>query len=564
MPFWKRRHGRRRELPGASNATAKQATVDYRLLFEVIPARCLVLDPNLHVVTASDSYLEATMKCRDDITGRYVFDVYPQNPSDPSADGAHSMEASLDYVLQHRKTYAQAVQRYDVRNADGEFETKYWSSLIGPVLDPNTGDLVNIIIRVEDVTELVIARDRDPSAKREEETLRRMEWEVLQRAEQVQKQAHELEKMNGDLTEARDKAVDASNSKSTFVATISHELRTPLTGIVGFNDLLSATPLSDDQAHLVNMIGDSARVLHTLVNDLLDMTRLDAGKVVLEHTPFLVGKVVRKCERLLQGQAKLKSLSLHVDIEDDVPPMVRGDPNRLRQILTNLLNNAIKFTDSGSVTLTVSRIKGDDSEDRVIRVRFKIADSGIGIAHENLEGLFDPFFQVDSSDTRSVVGQGSVFWVDLPFDAVDPAGESIAADAPEVSADKSLNAEKAILVVDDNAIIRRLVSRQLSKLGYRNVLEACNGEEAVSTFEASGPVDLVLMDCQMPELDGCGATMALRNMESRSDRPHVPVVAMTASAMHRDRELCFSAGMNDMLTKPFTMADLASVLHRWL
>ncbi|CEP00802.1 Histidine kinase [Plasmodiophora brassicae] len=599
MPFWRRRTCRQTKTPSDGDGAGKSPALDYRLLFEMIPARCVVLDPNLNILAMTDAYLDATMRRREDITGRHLFDVFPDNPSDQSADGVRSLRASLNSVLQRRETYAQAVQKYDIRNADGVFETRYWSNLMRPVLDPKTGDVISIIVRIEDVTELVVARDRDASSEREEERIRRMEWEVLQRAEQVQKQADELERMNGELTEARDKAVEASNSKSTFVATISHELRTPLTGIVGFTDLLSATPLSEDQAHLVDLIGDSARVLHALVNDLLDMSKLESGTVVLEHTPFQIGEVVRKCEHLLQGQARLKSLPLRVDIDDDVPVLVRGDPNRLRQILTNLLNNAIKFTDSNiGVSLTVSRRKAQaqDPDDHVVHIRFQVADAGIGIAQRDLPGLFEPFFQVDSSDTRryggtglglpivktlvdlmkgrigvqSVIGQGSTFWVDLPFCIVQQDGQADGAGALEYAGPRSAdaitpNAEKSILVVDDNAIIRRLVSRQLSRLGYRNVLLACNGKEALTTFETSRPVDIILMDCQMPELDGCGATMALREIESRSaGNPPIRIIAMTASAMHRDREMCLRAGMNDMLAKPFTVAELASMLQKWI
>ncbi|XXQ36371.1 Histidine kinase [Plasmodiophora brassicae] len=588
-------------MPCVGKAAAEPATVDYHLIFQAIPTQCVVLDLELRIVAASDAYLEATMTRKENITGRYLFDVFPDNPSDPSADGVRNLRASLKYVLEHRKSHALAVQKFDVRNADGLFETKYWSGVSCPVLDPNTGGLVNIIIRIEDVTELIVARGRESSFEQEkrrrvgaEETIRRMECEVLQRAEQVQQQALEMEKMNAELTEARDKAIEASNSKSTLVATISHELRTPLTGIVGFTDLLSATPLSDDQTDLLNLIGDSARVLHTLVNDLLDVSKLEAGKVVLEQAPFLIRKVVSKCQHLLQGQAQLKSLPFRVMIDDDVPVLVRGDSNRLRQVLTNLLNNAIKFTDAGGVTLNVSRVKARDAGDQTVRIRFQIADSGIGIDQQDLASLFTPFFQVDSSDTRryggtglglhivktliemmnghigvqSVVDQGSVFCVDIPFGVVDHVGEAGRTSVPNPgpTCDGTMpTAGTRVLVVDDNEIILRLVSRQLFTLGCRRVLLACNGKEAVSKFETSGPVDLILMDCQMPELDGCGATIALRNIESRSGNPFpVPIIAMTASAMYRDREMCLRAGMNDVLAKPFTVADLASVLHKWL
>ncbi|CEP00812.1 Histidine kinase [Plasmodiophora brassicae] len=589
--------------PRVGSADQTAPPVDYRLIFETLPALCIVLNTELRIVAATDAYLEATMTRRDDIAGRGIFDVFPENPDDPTTSGSlHNLRSSLQYVVKHRAPHVLAAHQYDVRKPGGEFETRYWSPLSCPVLDPTTGDLVYIIHRVEDVTELLLARDRGTNLEKErqrrfgaEETVRRMEWEVLQRAEQVQQQARELSEMNAQLAVARDKAIQASNVKSAFVAMVSHELRTPLTGIIGFTDLLMATPLSDDQTDLVNLIGDSARVLLSLVNDILDISKLEAGNVVLEQVPFHVADVVRNSQRLFEGQAQMKSLQLSVTIDDDVPELVRGDPYRLRQILLNLISNAIKFTDTGGVTVNVGRNDEQGRDETIVRVRFEIVDTGIGIIESHLARLCEPFSQFDSSDTRryggtglglnivrtlvdlmggqigvqSVIGQGSVFWVVLPFGVVDSTSDATVTDDvldPRWCSELGsvINTEKVILVVDDNAVIRRLVSRQLSNLGYEHVLIACDGQEALLQFDASGPVDLILMDCQMPDLDGCGATRAMRNIESRSGNPPVPIIAMTASAMHRDREMCLQAGMNDMLTKPFTVADLAAMLQKWL
>ncbi|CEO96518.1 Histidine kinase [Plasmodiophora brassicae] len=585
------------------------APVDFRLVFEALPAMCLVLDPNLYIVASSDAYLEATMTRREEIAGRHMFDVFPDNPSDPSATGVHNLGSSLEHVLKHRTAHAMAVQRYPVRSPGGGFQLRYWSPVNSPVLDPGTQDLKYIIHRVEDVTELVAARDRDACLEVErerrvgaEDAVRRMEWEVVQRARQVQRQAQELEKMNTELVEARDQAIrasTASNVKSAFVATVSHELRTPLTGIIGFTDLLTATPLSGDQDKLVDQISDSARVLLALVNDILDMSKLEAGKLVPEHIPFQVRHVVQSCERLLQEPANLKSLQLRVAVDDHVPALVLGDPRRLRQILANLLSNAIKFTPTGGVTLRVGRAdRPDRSDGGVVRTRFEVIDSGIGIADSHMTRLFEPFSQVDSSDTRiyggtglglhivkslvelmngqigvnSTLGQGSIFWVEVPFGVVDQAGDGVAATGAVepgagFGAGKAAKAgEKVILVVDDSSVIRQLVPRQLSTLGYRNVHLAINGQDALSKFKALGSVDLILMDCQMPELDGYGATVALREIESRSasNVTAVPVIAMTASAMHDEREMCLRSGMNDILAKPFTQKELASTLDKWL
>ncbi|CEP01690.1 hypothetical protein PBRA_008632 [Plasmodiophora brassicae] len=518
-----------------------------------------------------------------------------------------------------RGPHSLAVQKVDIRKPDGSVETRYWSPLNSPVMDPVTDEIIYIIVRAEDVTELAVARER--AARLEEESRRRKEEDerldglavLIERAKNSQLQAQLMNRMYEDVAVARDRAVEASNAKSAFVATISHELRTPLSGIIGFNDLLGATSLSGDQAALVDMIGESARMLLALVNDILDVSKLEAGKMVLESIPFRLRHVVQNCERLLHEQAERKGLHLRVAVDSDVPDLVRGDPNRFLQILINLTNNAIKFTSAGGVTLHVGRAiepAGTDGTPEanvcgnVVRACFEVIDTGIGIAESNMDRLFQAFSQVDSSDTRkfggtglglhifrtlvelmrgqigvqSAVGQGSVFWFVLPLvvDESEGATEEEVVESDDSQPGRATSSaagsragvpitEQVILVVDDNSMIRQLVTRQLSNLGYRNVLLACDGRQAIRKFETSGPIDLILMDCMMPELDGRDAAKALREIESRYRRPpYVPIVAMTASAMHGDREACLLAGMNDCLTKPFTLKELAAMLHKWL
>ncbi|XXQ35723.1 Histidine kinase [Plasmodiophora brassicae] len=617
MALWTRLRRRHRQAGGnllSTSDTTQPAPPDFRLVFGAFPTICLLVDvPHLRIVEASNAYLQATLSRREDLLGRSILDVLPDDPDNPSASMRRNMHCSLGAAQTIRGPHSLAVQKVDIRKPDGSVETRYWSPLNSPVIDPVTDEIIYIIVRAEDVTEVVVTRER--AARVEEENRRRREdderlgglEDVIQSAKNVQLQSQMMNRLYGDVVVARDKAVEASNAKSAFVATISHELRTPLSGIIGFNDLLGATSLSSDQAALVTMIGESARILLALVNDILDVSKLEAGKMVLESIPFNLRHVVQNCERLLHEQAERKGLLLRAVVDSDVPDLVRGDPNRFLQIMMNLTNNAIKFTSAGGVTLHVGRAiepagtdgMSEDARGNVVRARFEVIDTGIGIAESNMGRLFQPFSQVDSSDTRkfggtglglhivrtlvelmkgqigvqSAVGQGSVFWFVIPLEVVDELEEEVVeSEGSELCRAKSSAAgsdvaiaEKVILVVDDNSMIRQLVTRQLSNLGYRNVLLACDGREAIKKFETSGPIDIILMDCMMPELDGRDAAKALREIESRYRRPpYVPIVAMTASAMHGDREACLLAGMNDCLTKPFTLKELAAMLHKWL
>ncbi|CEO95258.1 Histidine kinase [Plasmodiophora brassicae] len=588
MPSLRRPPHDRRAAPRKATAAPAAAPVDFRLFFDALPALACVLDPDLRIVAASDAYAEAAMRPKADIVGRHIFDAFPDDPSDPSADGVRNLHASLAFVIKHRKPHAMAVQKYGVEDADGNFETRYWNAVNSPVLDPSTGALVYIIHRPEDVTDLVHARDRGARLQEErgrrvgaEHAIRHMEGELQRQADQLEHQSREMEMMDAELAFARDSANEASHIQSSSIASIRRELGGPLTGIIGFSDLLSATPMSSDQVDIVRMISDSARILFALINDVLDVSQLEPGKIAIEKATFSVGSVVLACERLLRGQAHMKSLQLDVIIDGSVPALVRGDPNRLRQILTTLLYNAVKFTDTGGVTLSVNRAFERDRRDKdVIRIRFEVEDSGTGIAESHLAGLFEPLslscgpclsivrtlveLMNGQVGVESAVGRGSVFWVDIPFSVVEQGSEA-AAEAPiQRQIKTALKEQPVVLVVDGCSMIRRLVYQQLSQLGCGNVLTACNGKEALSKLETSGPVDLVLMECQLPDLDGCAAAIALREFESARGIAPVPVVVMTDSVLRRDHDTCLEAGMNDVLTKPFTLAELGSMLQKWL
>jgi signal transduction histidine kinase/ActR/RegA family two-component response regulator len=395
----------------------------------------------------------------------------------------------------------------------------------------------------------------------------------------------ELEEANRNLVVTRDRAIEASNLKSAFVANMSHELRTPLAGIIGASQLLGTADGVASQKEILKILEDSAKSLLSIVDEILDLAKLEAGKMAVEREPFNPIFVVQDSARLMALAANAKSIVLKTSIDHRIPELVRGDSSRIRQMILNLLGNAIKFTDKGEVSLEAVLKEQDE---RLVTVLFKIRDTGIGIAEEEQRFLFNPFTQVDNSITRryggtglglsickqlaelmcgeigveSKKGKGSVFWFSLPFlrciDAADDTISDVDFRGPGV-ADL---VGKVVLIVEDNPMIRSLVAKQLASLGIKTN-EVGNGHEALKAV-ADHRYDLILMDCQMPEMDGFNATENIRKMEAAAGSGRTPVVALTAGIMPGDEAKCRSAGMDDFLAKPAGINDLMTILQRWL
>ena len=395
--------------------------------------------------------------------------------------------------------------------------------------------------------------------------------------EEKQRAFEALEQKNQELAESRAAALRASQAKSDFLSRMSHEIRTPMNGVLGINQLLSATSLSPEQRRYVEVVQSSGRTLLTLLDDLLDLAKIEAGKLTIEFGDFDLRQTVREITDMWGVQASVKGLVFTLSIAAELPPLVRGDQNRLRQVLNNLSNNAIKFTAQGEVSLHVE--VGGKQEERVM-VRFSIIDTGIGITADQASSLFSPFVQADVSTTRnyggtglglaickhlvelmggtigieSQEGKGSVFWFTLSFEVPRrTAGLRAAAAAAQVVSRQSLR----ILVAEDNQINRLVVLTQLRKLGHQ-AEAVVNGVEAVERATAED-YDLVLMDCQMPLMDGYEATRRIR--EARPDR--TPIIAVTANAMSGDRDRCLAAGMDDFISKPIDMKLLSRLLAVW-
>jgi len=376
---------------------------------------------------------------------------------------------------------------------------------------------------------------------------------------------HKLES-EAELRHARDAALAAAQAKGAFVATISHEIRTPLNGIVGMADLLHDTPLNDEQREYLDAIRSSADHLVGVINDTLDFSRIEAQRLALERAPFNLPELARECVALTRVSAEAKGVRMELALPADIPRAVLGDALRLRQVLLNLMGNAVKFTERGVIRLSLALVEADDDS---ARVAFSVSDTGIGIAEDKLAHVFDAFTQADSSITRryggtglglaissrlvglmggrlsarSTVGEGSVFRFALVLPLA--AADAITTHSPSVVT--SAAGALRILLAEDNAVNQALALRLLGKQGHR-VHAVGNGRLALAAWER-GDYDLILMDMMMPDMDGLEASRQIRAREAATGG-HVPIIAMTANAMSGDRDRCLAAGMDGYVAKP--------------
>jgi signal transduction histidine kinase len=535
----------------------KAVEPDFRTLFEALPGLYLVLDPELQIVAASDAFLAATMTKRDQIVGRGIFDVFPDNPDDPRASGVSKLGASLNRVRSQRKPDAMAIGKYDIPRPEeegGGFEERFWSPRNIPVLD-ESGQLAYIIHRAEDVTEFVRL------------TKRRTEQDA-----EIFLRTQELQQLNEQL-QAADRA------KNEFLSRMSHELRTPLAAIMGFSELFALADLDERKSEWAATLLKAGKHLLQLVDEVLDISRIEAGELSISVEPVAVAPVLADAMEMIQPMAEGRRITIHQpDIEDGCH-YVRADTQRLKQALINLISNAVKYNrEGGQVEVSAERAGSD-------WVRIQVTDTGPGIDPGSFEKLFTPFERLDAGAdvqgtglglalSRSLVeamqgsltvsstpGEGSTFTVELRMG--EPAAVVAAAaerDAGELVAKRSYDGERRLLYIEDTVANIRLVEEILSARPSIRLLPAGMGSLGIELATEHRP-DLVLLDLHLPDIGGEEVLSRLRADERTRN---IPVVVLSADATDRTPGPLLDAGAQAYLTKPIGVRDLLEVVDAYV
>lgn len=399
-------------------------------------------------------------------------------------------------------------------------------------------------------------------------------------ADGLEQASREQQQAMAQLIQTREEAEKANSAKSDFLAMMSHELRTPMNGVLGMLQLLETTQMTDEQVEYAALASESTEHLLKVINDILDFSRIERAPLELEHIPFSLAELINSCAQAFAHSAQQRGLNLQLQLADGMPALyVQGDPTRIRQILVNLIGNALKFTEHGQVAI---QAQWQSLDHELLWFTCTVRDSGIGISPDNLEQMFNAFQQADSSISRryggtglglpiartlaermggtlraqSVEGQGSVFTLEMPLAL---SRQTLPTPVPAARAASSNGEGRNVLLVEDNPVNQTVIEAMLRSLGF-TVSVANDGAQAVRSAE-SLIFEAILMDCRLPIIDGYEATRQIRQLPGCSE---VPIIALTANALQGDREACLAAGMNDYLAKPFKRTDLQQILQRWL
>ncbi|HET7712596.1 MAG TPA: ATP-binding protein [Thermoanaerobaculia bacterium] len=569
---------------------------DFQLVFESCPGLYLVLTPDLRIVAASDAYLRATMTEREEILGRHLFDVFPDNPDDPAATGVSNLRTSLERVLIAGLPDTLAVQKYDVRRPDGEFEERYWSPVNSPVFEPGTHRIAFIIHRVEDVTEFVRLKQSTEEQHEAGEALRaraeQMEAEVFVRASEVQEANRRLEATNRELALANERIRALDELKNQFFANVSHELRTPLALILGpVEELLRNNSIPPKIARPLGTIERNAKMLLKHVNDLLDIAKLEAGSIQPQYARIDLAKFVRRVAAHFETVADSRRIELSIQTPEKLEAEV--DPDKIERVLLNLLSNAFKFSPDEAIVQCELTLGGDGL------IWITVSDGGPGIPAEMREAVFERFRRLEGAMTSRTGGTGlglaivkefvalhhgtirvetsaqggARFAIGLPRWA--PAGAKvehgphsphadtrIAADSiraalkpvePALSNEETPAVGPAghVLVAEDNAEMRHFLRDLLSESW--SVETAANGQEALE-MARSHPPDVIISDLMMPLMSGEDLLRAVKgNGEALR---HIPVLLLTARADESTALDLLRKGADDYVAKPFTPEEL--------